>query len=107
VKWRVSVNQRWIELDATLMGARLTSNSASLLVMRATVASPTEPGGILVAWQSASNRLYTLQAATNLMTGFNLNLRTNIPATPPENVHTDNVSGAGMKFYRMKLETGN
>jgi hypothetical protein len=62
------------------------------------------PGEFLVRWQSASNKTYTLQAATNLLTGFNLNLRTNIPATPPVNVHTDNVGGAGQKFYRVGVE---
>ncbi|MEO5367562.1 MAG: hypothetical protein H7831_14650, partial [Magnetococcus sp. WYHC-3] len=62
------------------------------------------PGEFLVRWQSASNKLYTLQAATNLITGFNLILGTNIPATPPENVHTDNVSGAGQRFYRVNVE---
>ena len=59
----------------------------------------------VIRWQSASNRWYTVQAATSLLSGFNLNLRTNIPATwPTDNVHTDNVSGVGQKFYRIKVQ---
>ncbi len=38
------------------------------------------------------------------MSGFNLNLRTNIPAIPPENVLTDYVGTVGQKFYRIKVE---
>jgi len=62
------------------------------------------PGEFLVRWQSVSNKFYTLQAATNLLTGFDSILETGIPATPPENVHTDNVGTAGMRFYRIRLE---
>ncbi|MEI7881116.1 MAG: hypothetical protein WCI95_09605, partial [bacterium] len=58
----------------------------------------------IVRWQSATGRVYTVQAATNLGTGFTFDLRNNIPATPPVNVHTDAVNGAGQKFYRVKVE---
>jgi len=61
----------------------------------------------LVYWQSVSNKLYTLQAATNLVAGFDVILGTGIQATPPENVHTDNVGTAEQRFYRVELETGN
>ena len=58
----------------------------------------------VVRWQSASNKLYTLQAATNLIDGFTLILGSNIVATPPENVHTDNVENAGSRFYRVEVK---
>ncbi|MEO5368425.1 MAG: hypothetical protein H7831_19135, partial [Magnetococcus sp. WYHC-3] len=58
----------------------------------------------VVRWQSASNKLYTLQAATNLITGFNVILGTNILATPPENVHTDSCEIVGQRFYRVSVE---
>jgi len=45
-----------------------------------------------------------VQAATNLLTGFNLNLRTNIPATPMQNVYTDNVGNVVQKFYRIIVQ---
>ena len=57
----------------------------------------------MVRWQSATGRLYTVQAATNLVVGFT-NLVTHCPATPPVNVHTDNVSGVGQRFYRVQVE---
>jgi hypothetical protein len=83
------------------------TNAASCLALYALTNNPVLPGEFVVSWQSVTDRWYTVQAATNLLTGFNLNLRTNIPATPPVNVHTDNVNGAGQKFYRVKVENGN
>jgi hypothetical protein len=80
------------------------TNGASCLALYALTNNPALPGNFVVSWQSVSDRWYTVQAATNLLTGFNLNLRTNIPATPPVNVHTDNVGGVGQKFYRVKVE---
>jgi len=62
-----------------------------------------EANEFLVYWQSATGRLYTLRAATNLINGFNLILGTNIQATPPENVHTDHVTGVEQKFYRVMV----
>jgi hypothetical protein len=58
----------------------------------------------ILSWSSATGKTYTVQAATNLITGFNQILRPGIPATPPVNTYTDNVSGVGMKFYRIKVE---
>ena len=80
------------------------TNPASCLVLYALTNNPVVPGEYVVRWQSVSNRWYTVQAATNLLTGFNLNLRTSIPATPPVNVHTDSVSGVGCRFYRVQVE---
>jgi len=48
--------------------------------------------------------MYSVQIATNLVTGFNLTLGSNIQATYPVNVYTDNVGSAGMRFYRVKVE---
>jgi len=39
----------------------------------------------------------------HLLSAFT-NVLTNITATPVMNVHTDNAAGAGMKFYRVKVE---
>ena len=55
----------------------------------------------VVHWHSVSNRRYSLRAATNLLSGFDLILRTNIPATPPINAYTDTVDGARSRFYRV------
>jgi hypothetical protein len=80
------------------------TNAASCLALYSLTNNPAAPSEYLVRWQSVSDRWYTVQAATNLLTGFNLNLRTNIPGTPPVNVHTDSVSGVGSRFYRVKVE---
>jgi hypothetical protein len=45
-----------------------------------------------------------VQAATNLVVVGFTNLATHLPATPPVNVHTDNVSGVGCRFYRVQVE---
>ncbi len=58
----------------------------------------------IIRWQSVSNKLYTLQAATNLVVGFTTNLLTNITATPPMNVHTNSVGSANQMFYRIEVE---
>ena len=65
--------------------------------------NPAAPGEYVVSWQSATGRLYTVQAATNLVAGFT-NLVTHRPATPPVNVYTDSVSGVGCRFYRVQVE---
>jgi hypothetical protein len=82
----------------------IPTNAASCLVLYALTINPAWPGEYVVRWQSATGRLYTVQAATNLAAGFTVNLRTNIFATPPVNVHTDAVGSAGQKFYRVKVE---
>lgn len=59
--------------------------------------------GIMIRWQSATGRLYTVQAATNLVVGFT-NMILHVSATPPVNVYTDSVSGVGCRFYRVEVE---
>jgi hypothetical protein len=81
----------------------IPTNAASCLVLYALTNNPALPGEYVVRWQSATGRLYTVQAATNLVAGFT-NLVTHRPATPPVNVHTDNVSGVGCRFYRVQVE---
>ncbi len=79
------------------------SSAASCLTLYAATNTPTAPDEFLVRWQSAAGRLYAVQAATNLLAGFT-NLATHILATPPINVHTDNVSSVVSKFYRVQVE---
>ena len=80
------------------------NDGTSCLGFTALDSCPPVSGGFVVSWQSASNKQYTLQAATNLMKGFGLILGTNIAATPPENVHTDSVGTAEQRFYRVTVE---
>jgi hypothetical protein len=75
----------------------------SFLGLTAVAANGAVPGEFLVRWQSASNKTYTLQVATNLLTGF-VNLRTGIDATPDINLQTDSTGGAKQRFYRVVVE---
>jgi len=57
------------------------------------------------SWQSASDRWYTVQAATNLRQVFGpITGASNIPATYPVNVYTDETANVGMKFYRIRVQ---
>jgi len=75
----------------------------SLLELTGLAVNPANPGEFIVRWQSATGRVYSLKAATNLMTGFST-LTNGIPATPTVNVYTDTVNGAGQKFYKVEVE---
>ncbi len=93
-----------LNLDEYRAGTDPT-NPVSRLVLYQVAPNPAAAGEFLVTWQSATGRVYTVLGATNLTgSGFDLILRTNLPATPPMNVYTDVVEGAVQKFYRVKLE---
>jgi hypothetical protein len=97
-------NDGMLNLDEYLAGT-IPTNPASRLVLYQVTPNPAATGEFLVSWQSATGRMYTVLGATNLVSnGFELILRTNIPATPMQNVYTDVVEGAVQKFYRVKLE---
>ena len=81
----------------------IPTNAASCLVLYSFTNNPVAPGEYVVRWQSVAGKHYAVQATTNLLVGFS-DLRTNILATPVVNVHTDNVNGAGQKFYRVVVE---
>lgn len=78
--------------------------ATSNLVILAAKSNPVMPNEFILRRSSVAGKHDTIQAATNLLVGFNLTLGTVIPATPPINVHTDTVTGVGAKFYRMKVE---
>lgn len=79
------------------------TNQLSCLTLYAPTNNIAADGKFVVRWQSVSNRVYAVQATTNLLFAFT-NLATNLPATPTLNVHTDSVSGFGSRFYRVKVE---
>ncbi len=60
------------------------------------------PTEFTITWSSSTNRNYTIEWTTSLMTNFVM-LVTNIPGTPPQNqyVHTTMESNA---FYRVILQ---
>lgn len=61
-------------------------------------------GHVVLRWQSASNRFYTLWRSTNLLGDFTHPLATNVPADYPVNVYTDAVAGLEALFYRIEVE---
>jgi hypothetical protein len=62
------------------------------------------PGaGIILQWQSVSNKFYHLQRSTNLAFGLEF-IKSNILATPPLNTETDiTASSQGPYFYQIQL----
>lgn len=63
--------------------------------------------GIVIKWPSASNRVYRLTRASDLLAGTNgffvLPGASNLPATPAENTYTDVVEGVGPYFYKIDV----
>jgi len=64
----------------------------------------TAASGAVLHWPSVSNRIYGVDRATNLVQpGFQV-LATNLPATPPLNVYTDQAPGIDKAFYRINVQ---
>ena len=79
------------------------TNAASFLGLTPVRAAGTN--GFAVRWPSAAGHYYRLLRATNLLTGFNQIVLTNIPATPPINTLADPAPPAATRvFYRLELE---
>jgi hypothetical protein len=57
-----------------------------------------EVEGLVIQWSSASNRVYTLYKATNITDVFDV-LASNLTATTPLNVYTDQNANADTSFY--------
>jgi hypothetical protein len=58
---------------------------------------------VILQWQSATNRLYSIGESTNLLNTFRP-VVTNIPATPPVNVHEVDTEGRQILFYSIGVE---
>jgi hypothetical protein len=59
--------------------------------------------GVVLRWVSASNRIYAVERTTNLTTASFAGILTNLAATPPVNVHTDQVPVPDKAFYRINV----
>ena len=63
-----------------------------------------EPQGTVIRWTSVSNRLYSLSRTTNLLESFTAVAdATNLPATPPENIYT-NQQNDPSAFYKISVQ---
>ena len=61
-------------------------------------------GDAVVCWYSVSNKTYSFSSSTNLAAGNWNVISSNIPATPPLNYVTVNVSAVQGKFFRVGVE---
>jgi len=69
----------------------------------------TQMGGVVgthfvIRWSSVAGKLYAVDATTNLLEGFPLNLGSDILATPSENIMTIRVDRASQQFYRIRVQ---
>jgi subtilisin family serine protease len=79
------------------------TNAASCL--RLTLLLPANTNGVVLRWPSVAGKYYRLERATNLLTGFNTIVRTNIAATAPTNTETDTaILPSNARFYRVGVE---
>lgn len=79
------------------------TNAAS--VLRLTLVSAINASNIVVNWSSVAGKNYWLERSTNLATGFNAVVATNIAATAPTNTLTDSaVLPGNTRFYRVGVE---
>jgi YD repeat-containing protein len=82
------------------------TNALSVLELAGAQAAPVGTNTrMVIQWPSEQYATYSLDTATNLVTTNAFRLLTiNIPATPPLNTYTDDVSGTGPRFYRVRAE---
>jgi len=79
------------------------TNAASCLQL--TLLSASDPNAAVLSWPSVVGKTYRLERATNLLTGFNSTVLTNIAATAPTNTETDTAILPGnARFYRVGVE---
>jgi subtilisin family serine protease len=89
-------------LQEWLAGTNPTNASSCLRL----IAIPTNnPNAFVVRWPSVAGKYYWLERSTNLLTGFNSVVQTNIAATAPTNTATDTAILPGkVRFYRVGVE---
>jgi subtilisin family serine protease len=85
-----------------LAGTDPTSFNSAL---RLTALRAADTNGVVLEWPSVMGRYYRLLRATNLFSGFDSLVLTNLAATPPLNTATDTaLPSAGPRYYRLELE---
>jgi hypothetical protein len=95
-------NDGMSDVDEAVAGTIPTNAASVLRISEFEIRYPQSE--FVIRWLSVSDRWYTLQAATNLLTGFApVDGASNIPATYPVNVYTDDTATLRQKFYRIKV----
>ena len=73
--------------------------------LRLTLLSATNTSAIMLGWSSIAGKTYWLERSTNLLTGFDFIVATNITATAPTNTQTDTAIFPGnARFYRVGVQ---
>ena len=90
-------------LEEWLAGTNPTNASSCLRLIA--IPSNINTNAFVVRWPSVAGKYYWLERATNLLTGFNSVVQTNIAATAPTNTATDTAILPGnTRFYRVGVE---
>jgi hypothetical protein len=76
------------------------TNAGSVLVV--SNVSSLAQGRVVLQWPSVADRVYDVERATNLTSGFSA-LATNLAARTPMNSYTDVVDQASALFYRIRV----
>lgn len=62
------------------------------------------PDGFILRWESEPSAVYHIYWTDDLVAGFDIPLATDLPATPPENVHTDTLFNTeSRRFYQLRI----
>lgn len=77
------------------------TNSESIFVI-SSVGQTGDADAVVIGWQSATDRVYSVEMATNILSGFNP-LVSALPATPPINVYTASIAGAEIVYFRITV----
>lgn len=90
--------KNWQEFIA---GTNPTNKSS---VFAAVTIKQVGPNKFVLTWASVSNKTYFIQSTTNLATGFNSTITSNIAATPPFNTYTNTASSGPAFFFREGIQ---
>jgi subtilisin family serine protease len=82
-------------------GTNPTNPASCLRLLTPTV---TATNSVIIEWPSVAGKSYRLERATNLVTGFDTIVRSNIAATPPTNLEADAVLPTLPLYYRILVE---
>jgi hypothetical protein len=89
--------QEWIA------GTNPTNASSALKMLMPLY--PNVPPGLMIRWQSVTNRNYFVQSATNLVPAIFSTIATNLPGQPNITTFTDtNIAGSLRMFYRVGVQ---
>ena len=78
------------------------TSAGSRFQLEAAATSP-EQHRMVLRWQSASNRVYSIWRTPSPSEGFVHSVAADLPATPPVNVYTDALDGAASRFYAIEV----